>query len=126
MGVLAQLPARCSHNTRKKQRPGQYGPGRFLSPHTLPAAGSPVRGYLSFGELWSLTGFAQTHFLTLYRTRVTSYVTRFAQVAAQTFIVIHQCPGQTMANRARLTKAATPRTVTLTSNLSVISTFSSG
>src|SRR5690625_5434117 len=107
MGVLAQLPARCSHSNRKRNRPGQYWLGRFLYPDTLPAAGPPVRGYLTFGELWSLTGFAQTHFLTLYRTRVTGYVTRFAQGAAQTFIVIHQCPGQTMANRARLTKAAT-------------------
>src|SRR5690606_18759108 len=62
---------------------------------------------LAFGELRTLTSLAQTNLFTLNFTRITGYVARLTQSRSQTFVVVHQCTGQTVTDCTRLTGVAT-------------------
>src|SRR5690606_18387221 len=61
---------------------------------------------LTLGELWLVTCFTQTHFLTLNFTGITGYITSGAQSRTQSFIVLHQCTGNTVTDCTGLTVAA--------------------
>src|SRR5690554_5938746 len=66
----------------------------------------PIARELTLGVLRTLACFSQTDLLTLNCTRIAGDKTGFTQRRTQLLIIGHQSTGQTMTNRACLTKAA--------------------